>query len=561
MFSSQWRTRLLMQVRTRGGRGGHGHRPFRHTGEDGGGSRGVPLAYSKFKKQPYMRRDHPNSRTANPESRSVPLSDSALGGDKKANDIPVVNEQRAIRRKQRQSLSEDVLWTGTVLRKTDSPFIQHLSKLRTNPKYRTSQNRMTVTGRKVIEELAQKQRIYPQTLILLKSKADPDLGKGYTGDTEIIRAEEWVMQAADPGNDGYIAEYDLPAPAPKELLFASPRKMQQIMVLDNVTDPSLVGTLMRTASAFAYDAVVLTNHCADLYDERTVRAARGVHFQTLTQFIVLREEDGDDTMELVNQTVEHHEVRPLVYSPHNTSEGVPLHDVLLNDSYTLHKDPKTNTHRQIGHMVVLGEDPTHTLLKKYDTRLRSRPTALLLEENVEEGLPLMLAAPSILYGLRHTGAWDMIPAGMETEDYATVQKESMGTMGYALPEPNLVGEEDVRDHFEGQSFEKMQRRYRRYRVSDQERWEEAERKRIHREALKEHQKMTSPWETPAPEEDGVVASSTHDPRYPDAVKDRPNLYTREDVREQVQQQIEYRMPTQYSKYMRPGYAGPFKTKK
>ena len=50
------------------------------------------------------------------------------------------------------------------------------------------------------------------------------------------------------------------------------------VLLDGVQDPGNVGTILRTADAFGWTAILLPG-CADLYNPKTVRSAMGVHFR------------------------------------------------------------------------------------------------------------------------------------------------------------------------------------------------------------------------------------------------------------------------------------------
>ena len=53
---------------------------------------------------------------------------------------------------------------------------------------------------------------------------------------------------------------------------------KRVIALESVRDPGNVGTVIRTAAAFGIDTVVLSSDCADVYNPRTVRAARGALF-------------------------------------------------------------------------------------------------------------------------------------------------------------------------------------------------------------------------------------------------------------------------------------------
>ena len=51
-----------------------------------------------------------------------------------------------------------------------------------------------------------------------------------------------------------------------------------IVILDDVQDPGNVGTIIRTAYSFGYRNIVLTKGCADLYNEKTIKATQGALF-------------------------------------------------------------------------------------------------------------------------------------------------------------------------------------------------------------------------------------------------------------------------------------------
>jgi TrmH family RNA methyltransferase len=51
------------------------------------------------------------------------------------------------------------------------------------------------------------------------------------------------------------------------------------VLLDKVQDPGNVGTVVRSAFAFGFDSVILTDGCADLYNPKTIRASMGATFK------------------------------------------------------------------------------------------------------------------------------------------------------------------------------------------------------------------------------------------------------------------------------------------
>ena len=52
----------------------------------------------------------------------------------------------------------------------------------------------------------------------------------------------------------------------------------KIVYLDQINDPGNVGTILRTAVAFNYDAVILSKSSVDIYNEKVVAASKGALF-------------------------------------------------------------------------------------------------------------------------------------------------------------------------------------------------------------------------------------------------------------------------------------------
>ena len=52
----------------------------------------------------------------------------------------------------------------------------------------------------------------------------------------------------------------------------------KIVYLDQINDPGNLGTILRTAVAFDYDAVILSKGSVDLYNEKVVAASKGAIF-------------------------------------------------------------------------------------------------------------------------------------------------------------------------------------------------------------------------------------------------------------------------------------------
>lgn len=56
------------------------------------------------------------------------------------------------------------------------------------------------------------------------------------------------------------------------------REENRLILLDGVQDPGNLGTIIRTAISFGYDAVVLSHDCVDVYNEKVIRSTQGAIF-------------------------------------------------------------------------------------------------------------------------------------------------------------------------------------------------------------------------------------------------------------------------------------------
>ena len=71
-------------------------------------------------------------------------------------------------------------------------------------------------------------------------------------------------------NQGVFALFETPVP-PADTLDTARR----ILMLEGVQDPGNVGTLLRSAAAFGFDGVILSDGCASVWAPKTLRASMG----------------------------------------------------------------------------------------------------------------------------------------------------------------------------------------------------------------------------------------------------------------------------------------------
>lgn len=53
----------------------------------------------------------------------------------------------------------------------------------------------------------------------------------------------------------------------------------RILIVDNVSDPGNLGTLIRSALAFSFDGIILSYETVDIYNEKVIRATQGAIFK------------------------------------------------------------------------------------------------------------------------------------------------------------------------------------------------------------------------------------------------------------------------------------------
>ena len=68
-----------------------------------------------------------------------------------------------------------------------------------------------------------------------------------------------------------------------------PNKFNRVILLDNIQDPANIGAIIRSAVAFNYDKIYVSNDCADIYNEKAIRASQGALFKIAIEKVDLKE--------------------------------------------------------------------------------------------------------------------------------------------------------------------------------------------------------------------------------------------------------------------------------
>ena len=153
--------------------------------------------------------------------------------------------------------------------------LKHLARLGRERKYRRSTGEMLCEGEKMLEEA---------------------LRSGAALKTVLVRAgwdSPLAAQAEEQGAAMYCAPDALfrlasEVETPQNVIFSCEQPQwtadalnstQQVLLLDGLQDPGNLGTILRTAEAFALGAVVLCEGCADPFSPKVVRSTMGAVFR------------------------------------------------------------------------------------------------------------------------------------------------------------------------------------------------------------------------------------------------------------------------------------------
>lgn len=136
-------------------------------------------------------------------------------------------------------------------------------------KYRDKENKFLLEGYKSVQE-AYNAGIKFEYVFVLKEKLQ---NYNFLRDLEIILTTEAVLKKISTTDSAP----DVVAVAKKKIhSLVDLNNAKKVVLLENIKDLGNLGTILRTATAFDADAVILYgNECADLYNPKCVRSTVG----------------------------------------------------------------------------------------------------------------------------------------------------------------------------------------------------------------------------------------------------------------------------------------------
>jgi len=152
------------------------------------------------------------------------------------------------------------------------PLVKHFVRLRDKRAYRESQQAVVVEGIKIIEELCLTQSA--QIIIMTEAYKQRE---DFLSDERILVSEAVMKKISGVETpEGIVAQVAMPAVDPC-LGQLSGKKF--IVVLDGVSDPGNMGSLLRTALALGWEGVFITSGSCDPFNDKALRAAKGATFR------------------------------------------------------------------------------------------------------------------------------------------------------------------------------------------------------------------------------------------------------------------------------------------
>ena len=151
-----------------------------------------------------------------------------------------------------------------VIESVQNEKIKYFKKLR-ETKYIKEYKEFIVEGEHLVEEAIKNG--YALEIIILNGKDyNTNLPKVYVSDNvlkslSLLKTPQYVMALCKIKNNNEI-------------------KGSRLLLLDNVSDPGNLGTIIRSSVAFGVDTIILSEDSVNLYNDKVVRSSEGMIFNT-----------------------------------------------------------------------------------------------------------------------------------------------------------------------------------------------------------------------------------------------------------------------------------------
>lgn len=152
----------------------------------------------------------------------------------------------------------------------DNARIKYACKLADSAAFRRSEGRFFAEGRKLCAELAKGAQLETLFVTAAAAEKDPELAS-LPGAHFLVEDHVAAKLSGVPAPQGVFGVFA----APPAHTLAEARAGGRYLALERVQDPGNVGALLRSAAAFGFDGVILSDGCAAPYAPKTLRASMG----------------------------------------------------------------------------------------------------------------------------------------------------------------------------------------------------------------------------------------------------------------------------------------------
>ncbi|MCH5298226.1 MAG: RNA methyltransferase [Ruminococcus sp.] len=175
----------------------------------------------------------------------------------------------------------------------DNPLIKHINKLIKSAKYRKESCEFIAEGVRLCEDAF---------------LSDAEITALVVSETALEKYADVIKKISQSASGFYVVSNSLfssmsDTKSPqgvlcviktldKSTLFDKIKDNGKFLALDNVQDPSNLGTILRTAEAVGIDGIVMSKDCCDIYSPKVVRGSMGAVFrlpyiitETIEEFI------------------------------------------------------------------------------------------------------------------------------------------------------------------------------------------------------------------------------------------------------------------------------------
>jgi TrmH family RNA methyltransferase len=148
------------------------------------------------------------------------------------------------------------------------PIVKHLVNLREDRDYRYKTNSVVVSGLKLIEELSSHQHFQK---LFVEEGFLPSFP--YRTD-ELFEVSPQILKKVTGLKNPEPIAAEITMPSTQDLTSAN-----FLLILDGISDPGNLGTLLRTALALGWEGAFITCGSTDPFNEKAIRSAKGATFK------------------------------------------------------------------------------------------------------------------------------------------------------------------------------------------------------------------------------------------------------------------------------------------